>query len=724
MKTKRALTILVLAAAIVCLQAAAADALATKKKPPQRIKSAAQLLKLLQRHHPSYAFGDASELNATGGPAPNVPSVTASTNGGSAPLTGSVAGANMAGGAGGGSASGDVPFSTTNVQVAGVDEGDIVKNDGEYIYQVNRSRVLVIHAYPETELSVKANLPMGSDFYPQELYLAGDRLIVIGSAWRSVAVPGEQDSWPTSTVKALVFDVSNKDAITQVREVEIDGGYLSSRRIDDYMYLIARKYPDYYALMKNVGIAMGGGGVVAPATLAASPSVGMTTAGPTVVTNAAVRTKTARRPKDTRKTITPAVRDTASGGTLKRLDVQSVFWFPDSYEPDYLIVAAFNIRNNDSAAQVGAFLGAGNEVYASENHLYVAASNYFAIRMLVPNAAATPAEKQATSDSTGIYKFELNKDQVTFQQRGDVPGTILNQYSMDEQNGYLRVATTKRNYTDWTTTNSLYVLGSDMTIAGSVEDIAPGEQIFASRFIGDRCYLVTFRQVDPLFVIDLTNPAAPAILGQLKVPGFSNYLHPYDDTHILGFGKDAVNGLYQGLKISLFDVSDVANPVEDFTVTIGDRGSTSDVLYDPKALLFDKAQNLLVLPVSVAQIVNKTADTPAWTWGQTVFVGAHVYSVTLDKGFVLRGVITHNGPSGVPDTGQTTGMGMPYYWYYGPDTNIRRSLFIGTDLYTLSDAKVKVNDLGDLSEKAALDLPAEDIAPGPVPLDGGGTVTK
>jgi uncharacterized secreted protein with C-terminal beta-propeller domain len=152
---------------------------------------------------------------------------------------------------------------------------------------------------------------------------------------------------------------------------------------------------------------------------------------------------------------------------------------------------------------------------------------------------------------------------------GRVSGSVLNRYSMDEYEGYFRIATT----TGWGTSslNRVYVLDGTLSVAGALENLAQGERIYSARFMGNRCYLVTFRQVDPFFVIDLSDPSQPKLLGELKITGYSDYLHPYDENHIIGIGKETDAGLYQGLKISLFDVSDVSNPKEIAKYEIGEE---------------------------------------------------------------------------------------------------------------------------------------------------------
>jgi len=616
---------------------------------PVRLWSYSQLLRLLKKKQPSYLY---SGLDAKTGTVISTTPANGIAGGGTGVTPGTTG-------------SGDTQFSVTNVQVAGVDEADIAKTDGQCIYQVNGARVLVIKAYPDNELEVKSVLNLESEFSPYELFLDNGLLVVIGASIRTAPVEKGYFIAPV-TAKAVVVDVKDPANCKVVRELEVDGDYLSSRKVDSSVYLVARKYPDFYLYSQTLG-----GGAVASGKARAVSSRVRRNAG-----------------------LVPAVTDTALGPKPHRMAPRNVFYFPGFHEPDYLIVAGFDLSDATKPLQVTALLGAGEAVYSSRQHLYVADTQYLPpVGEPVPLQVSWGGVSVANDlplQSTKLYRFDLDKGAVSFSASGKVPGTVLNQFAMDEYNGYFRVATTTSNWTP-NSSNNLYVLDGNMNIEGRLEGLAAGEKIFATRFIGERCYMVTFRMVDPLFVISTADPAAPAVLGLLSIPGFSNYLQPYDENHILGFGKDAVNGLYQGMKIACFDVADVNNPVQLSSVSIGDRGTDSSVLQDHRALLFDKNKGLLAVPITVAAIKNRTPDMPPTTYGETVFQGAYVYNFTLDGGFVFRKAITH----------QSADQAGTYDW----NAAIQRLLYIDTSLYSLSNSQVKVNDLGTLDEKRALPLP-------------------
>lgn len=289
----------------------------------------------------------------------------------------------------------------------------------------------------------------------------------------------------------------------------------------------------------------------------------------------------------------PLYRDsTVHGESSRPVDLNKMIYDPEVVRANYLMVAGVDLERPEQEMDVTAFLGAGRTVYASSRHLYTAVTEYEAGK---PDAAAR----------TKIYKFALRDGKVVLTEEGEVPGRILNQFSMDEHDGWFRLATTTGEMwreDEHISKNHLYVLDSSLRIKGKVEDMAPGERIYSVRFMGDRAYVVTYRNVDPLFVIDLADPENPHILGKLKIPGYSDYLHPYDENHLIGFGKETVvveqkdaegniigeNALVQGMKISFFDITDVENPKEKFTEIIGDRGTESELLSNHKALLFDR----------------------------------------------------------------------------------------------------------------------------------------
>lgn len=568
---------------------------------------------------------------------------------------------------------GTTDFSRTNVQVEGVDEADIVKTDGSYIYQVNRERIVIAEAYPPEEMSIVSTLNYADKaFSPTEIYVDDKFLVVIGSARRYYPPVYKMDSrvmpedmpyyYRGDNVKAIIYNIEDKSNVKQVRELELNGSYVSSRKTGGSLYLIANKNIYYYS----------------------------------------------GREIDEPK---PMYRDTAAGENFIEIDYPHIKCFPDFVDPSYLIVAGLNLDSPDKAASVSSYLGSGQNIYASTDNLYVAVTSYNYQRWPVVPLMSAEIWPSYDTSKTKIYKFGLGGGQLTYKASGEVPGTILNQFSMDEHEGYFRIATTRGEVwrtDERTSKNNVYVLDSGLNITGKIEGIAPGEKIYSVRFLGDRAYMVTFKTVDPFFVLDLHDPQNPAVLGALKIPGYSDYLHPYDENHIIGFGKDTVEmgakewggdsmAFYMGMKMAVFNVSDVSNPVEMFREVIGDRGTDSDLLHNHKALLFSRDKNLLAFPVRVMEVKSGTDSygKPWPAYGTFSFQGAYVYNIDLANGFTLKGKITHLSGEDYLKAGN--------YWY-NSEKDIQRILYINNTLYTLSQGMIKANSMVDLTELNKLEV--------------------
>lgn len=563
-------------------------------------------------------------------------------------------------------------YSTTNVQVEGVDEADIVKTDGKYLYQVNNNRIVVAEIYPSDKMNIKNIIELEKEnVHPMELYLDDKHLVLIGTSNNAIPVYKSKQNtiYNNETVKLMAYDITDKSYIKKVREIELEGSYLSSRKIGSKLYLISNKYINYYRIMEDAGV-----------------------------------------------NDTPSYRDTAIKDEFINIDYGKIEYFPESVEPNYMIVAGIDFDLPKEGVNVSTYLGSGESIYASTQNLYVAVTRYNIINrdpIIYDSAAPKKVKVKEVDRETVIYRFALNNGKLDYTGKGSVPGSILNQFSMDEDKGYFRIATTKGNLFgegENISKNNMYVLDSDLNICGSIEDVAPGERIYSVRFMGDRAYMVTFKKVDPLFVIDLKDLKNPTILGALKIPGYSDYLHPYDENHIIGFGKDTIElsnegtwkkdgttAYYQGMKIALFDVSDVSSPKEKFKEIIGDRGTDSELLNNHKALLFSREKELMAFPVTVMEIEkggNVEDNRPVY--GSFSFQGAYVYNIDLEEGFKLRARISHIDEEEYKKAGDR---------WYRSNMNVERIIYIGDDLYTISKGMIKANSMADMKEKGSLLIP-------------------
>ncbi|MFH1150009.1 MAG: beta-propeller domain-containing protein [Actinomycetota bacterium] len=558
----------------------------------------------------------------------------------------------------------ETPHSTTNVQVAGVDEADIVKNDGKYIYAISGDTVFIIEAYPAESARVVSRIDLGGNFSPGEMFVTDNRLVVI-SGGGLLEVPGEEGKEvPYSEATAIsIYDIGDRSEPREIRTIEYEGSYNTARMIEGDVHVVLTTTP-YHVLYEK------------------------------------------RNGEVTPSDVIPRYRVTRGGGEPGDLVPAADYREIDTVDPErftsFLSIVSFDVDGGDSRLEKQVIAGNAESVYASPENLYVVSADYQYYGDFMPAPAGG-------SNETTVYKFRFDGPSAKFVTAARVPGTVLNQFSMDESDGFFRIATTVGHVSreGSESSSSVYVLDGSLKMAGRLEGLAPGERIYSVRFMGKRAYLVTFKKVDPLFVLDLSDPAAPRVLGELKIPGYSDYLHPYDENHVIGVGKDAVEAApeeggtfawYQGIKIALFDVTDVANPREMHKVVIGDRGTDSYALYDHKAFLFDLERHLLVLPVLLAELTPEQKASPETRdndYGTYTFQGAYVYDISLDGGIYLKGRITHMEDPAELEQG---------YGYYGSEDTVQRSLYIGDVLYTVSPSMVKANSLGDLVEISAVRL--------------------
>jgi len=539
-------------------------------------------------------------------------------------------------------APGESDYSTTNIQVAGVDEADIVKTDGEYIYFVSGNKTIIAKAYPPEQAQIVSQIELEGTIIG--IFINGDRLVLFEQETPYYLyyddVPAVRESsvpYVSPKIFVKVYDISDRDNPRLQREVSSDGQYVSSRMIGDYAYVVVNE-PVY---------------------------------------------------EEEDEPILPEIRVRANETEIPATDIY--YSNVSDYYYMYTTIIAVNTQNDDQEPTYETILlGASSNLYVSLNNIY----------LTIPVWGSDIFGREVWySQKISIHRIHIEGAEIEYVASGEIPGMVLNQFSMDEYADYFRVATTT-----WgeTTGNHLYILDMDLNIVGSLEDLAPGETIYSARFMGERGYLVTFKQVDPLFVIDLSDPRHPEELGYLKVTGYSDYLHPYDENHLIGIGKETTDAgefaWYQGVKISLFDVSDVGNPQEMSKLEIGDRGTDSPVLWDHKAFLFDKARNLLVMPILEAKVdVTKYSESElVWAYGEPVYQGAYVFDISLEGGLQLKGRITHIENLDDLEEG--------YYYYYSP-FSVERSLYIGDVLYTISQAKIKMNNLENLDYINEVELP-------------------
>jgi uncharacterized secreted protein with C-terminal beta-propeller domain len=601
------------------------------------------------------------------------------------------------------SSSGSNDHSQTNVQVQGVDEGDIVKNDGKYAYIVsrNKTKVIILDVFPPENAKILSIIEV--DLMIREVYLNDGKLVVLGTNsyyydyYWGVRAPYYSYS-PETHIK--VYDIEDRENPVLYRSVELKGSYVSSRMIGDYLYLIITLYESQ---VENE--------TYLPAPASEIYYTDEYDYWYTYTTIASINVQNAQ--EEPNKEVILMGSSTHIYVSLKNIyltytkimswvekmerSVEQVIMpvLPKSTSNEIEVVRDSDLTRSEKLIEIDGIVGKYTEGLSEKE------MEYLAEELEVRNKEFE-SKMQNEIQKTMIHRISIDGRDIQYRVSGGVPGYILNRFSMDEYQRYFRIATTTGQLWGWggsVSRNHVFVLDLGLKIVGAVTDIAPGETIYSARFMGNRGYLVTFKKVDPFFVIDLSIPESPQVLGKLKIPGYSNYLHPYDENHVIGIGKDAVDmgdfAWYQGVKLSLFDVSDVNNPTEVSNYIVGDRGTDSLALNDPHAFLFSRERNLLVIPIVLAEIdeTKYPEDPPPQTFGEYTWCGAYVFDISRESGINLRGGITHVEDDPVKS-----------YWYYSPH-RIKRSFYIEDTLYTVSDTLLKANSLNNLNEINAVALP-------------------
>ena len=614
-------------------------------------------------------------------------------------------------------------FSKTNIQVEGVDEADIVKTDGDYIYVVSKNNLFIIRVFGAEEMQIESKIQFKSQ--PSNIFILGDKLAIFGDNYNIFDLEIARRWKRRNNFSFLkIFDIEDRKNPKQISNLDFEGSVQNSRLVGDYIYLVLNNY-NYNHF---------DGEPVLPRILENNQELSIKCAGENKCFN------------------------------------PDLYYFDIPYDRYNLTsILSVNIKSPEEQKEIKAdtyLMSGSNNIYVSQDNIYLTYTKHFdeyelelevmrdmlfnklnienqeKIKKIeeVANFILSKNEKQrkvrqiieeflrsldkdeqnnfakeldekmktklksilASMETTIVHKVSISNGDLEYIGYGEVPGYVLNQFSMDESGDYFRIATTKGSTwsryldeEDRKSYNNLYVLDSDLKIAGKVEKLAMNEKIYSVRFMGDRVYMVTFEKIDPLFAISLADPQSPKVLGKLKIPGYSDYLHPYDEDILIGLGKDTEvdkneRVTTKGIKLSLFNVKDLANPKEIDTYILGDAGSESIALHDHKAFLFAKEKNLLVIPVSIRE---KDANDDKY-WGDVKFRGVAVFDIDKD-GFELKGKIDHK---------ENNKNNENYY-----DASVKRSLYIEKNLYTISNNYIKVNNLDSLDSLGNLELKKEAV---------------
>ncbi|MEX2315946.1 MAG: beta-propeller domain-containing protein [Pirellulales bacterium] len=574
--------------------------------------------------------------------------------------------------------------SETNVQVAGVDEGDIVEFDSDYIYMLTGGELVILDAWPAEELSIASRF--GIEGRPVAQFLHGDRLTVIsqvggynfpiwGDAGRfNSDIFTYTGQWSTSTTIVTVLDVSDRTAPTVVQRTEMDGRYVDARGVGDYVYVMVNN-----------------GNAAAPSPQIVDDDNDPATPG-RYETAEEYAARLAASAGEIVEAALPNYTTYGPDGEMIRtglLNTPADIYRPLVAGADNLIsVVSFNVESDEPGlTDTSAVYSTGaSTIYASLENFYV-----FDHDRSAEDGTVTRIVKFDWAPETGGVEYVATTT---------VAGTILNQFSADESDGYLRIATTARNDRsgNWSgrAENMLFVLQEDdgvFEFVGGLQNLGLDETMRSVRFMGDRAFVVTFREIDPLFAIDLSDPSNPEAVGHITLPGFSTYMHLIDANHLLTVGRNTPGGANGPTQVSLFDISDLLAPrrIAEYTFS---RFSTSEAELDHHAFGYYAEFGLLGMPITreFRERVDEDGDgyreSSRWVREHALAV----FSVDADAAdpaarLILSGQIDHDSP-------------------------VRRSGYIGDKLYSVANDSVKVVDVSDLDTvigEVVVGSPAEPI---------------
>lgn len=547
-------------------------------------------------------------------------------------------------------------YSTTNIQVENVDEADIVKTDGDYIYSISEDNVIITDVKDPKQPKVVATVKSEDDDIPEDIILYKDKLVVISTKGNQT-----QRYYYNNRMNTIVkiYNITSREKPVLTKSYEMYEPYYTSRCIDNVLYVISsgnlRKEDDEIVVGYN------------------------------------------------------------EDNMEKELSVDKIKYLKDVKTTKQTLISTVDLNNETADIKLDSYLMNISNAYVSENAIYLLNQRYsndtkMPISLLFGLKGVFGLEDYyemyvESGYYTEIYKFDI-KENVEYKEKTKVKGKTINQYSLDEKDNHLRIALYDNDG------SRVAIFDEDLKQIGISDNVAKGEKMYSSRFIGDKVYFVTYKTIDPLFVMDLSNETKPKVLGKLKIPGYSTYLHPYDENHIIGIGmetKEIINrnsngkvisttAKVVGMKMALFDVSNVNSPVQISSVVIGDSRTTSAILTNPKALLFSKEKSLIAIPVNnYSQDFEVTSSNNYETminnytkYGKPYNAeGYFVYNINVQDGFKLKGVITHEKTNAT---------------YYYSNSKLLRGLYIDNNLYTVSETMIKVNELDSLKAVGELKL--------------------
>lgn len=594
------------------------------------------------------------------------------------------------GGYAGGASDGDQgadEYSTTNTQVDGVDEADFVKNDGGHVYVLSTDGLHVIDAWPAEDAHEVAHVPLRGE--PRRMFLAGDKLLVYSRLNAGTTqAPSAQgctygyDCRFTSEggrTFVQVFDVSDPANPAVVRAYEASGGYVSSRRVGPSVYTVVHDYG--VAAVPGVDLSLNADGPDALEQEYASKRK---------AADAAIDELPAAY-------FLPWVRETDGEGNVESelTSCDRALAAASAKGESFVSVLALDIGSPAVPSRT-VVAGKAGYVYASAGALYLSSDGVDGTDDF-GHTRCSPSE-----DFSTVHKFSLDGLDTRYVGSAKVAGHVLNQFSMDEHDGVLRVATSRGWVPDPDVSSGITTLGGSdgaFGVIGELSGLAPSEDIRSVRFDGTRAFVVTFKKTDPLFVIDLTSPASPSVLGELKIPGFSTYMHPLDANHLLAIGFDTDDhgsfAYFDGIQIQIFDVTTLSEPKLLHKAVIGTRGSGSEALLNHLAFNYFAPKSMLAIPMTICE------GGDDGTYGDTLsFSGLMAFDVSLAEGVSEHGRMPFVEPSTANASGVSCG-----HWWTDATPNVKRSIFMDDYVIGISDTQLqvaKLDTMGDVLQSIPL----------------------
>ena len=617
-------------------------------------------------------------------------------------------------------------YSGTNNQEQGVDEADFVKTDGHHIYVLQGQRMHVFGVPEFGSLTQESNVSIEGT--PRAMMLDGDQMVVIStlSPWAvhenspvvdAMGWDGEYGAWRTHTLtKFTVLNVADGTDVSVDRELYLEGQYITARETSGTVRTVTHAWMDVRGLTSWLDLPSGYWNLDWEEDADLRREIREKVAYKTMEDNIEALDSIALAD------MIPQVYEVSNGTvTIHTMDDQACAEFvapEDGFNRGITSVFMLELTSETFAFDVDHVVGNYPQVYASQDVL-VLAENAFDWWWFWGNDGA--------DEMTNLHTFDISAPDATlYTGSGRVNGTVLNQFSMSEHEGVLRVATTTGQWNRWWMDNPEPMSSQLVTLTrgvdletqrqvlvetGKVDGIAPGERIWSARFDGDRAYIVTFEQIDPLWVIDVSDETNPTILGELKVPGVSTYIHPLSRDHLLTIGLGPANedgtGLdWSGTQLSLFDIQDPTAPTQADVLRLspvntedgdGWHWSWSEASYESKAFQYWAPKQTLAVPLSTYRYTD-SYENGRYTWSYEYVSKLMLVHVDEANGSLsVRGEVNHSSFFGAED-------GQRYWWN---DQNIRRSIFMGDYVYAISSAGVTVTHLDTLEETARVAIPHE-----------------